>query len=136
VYPAAMLHILLRSLGLKGVSFKVTAKKLTSGARERLAEMYDVLWVPLLVPTVVVMAVNVVSIGVAAGKAIAGRWSAAQVAWAATGLLFNVWMMLLLYPFALGIMGRWSKRPYILFPLLAAAVAGTSSVYVALARSV
>jgi 1,4-beta-D-xylan synthase len=92
--------------------------------------------VPLLVPTVAVMAVNVVSIGVAAGKAIAGRWSAAQVAWAATGLLFNVWMLLLLYPFALGIMGRWSKRPYILFPLLAAAVAGTSSVYVALARSV
>jgi 1,4-beta-D-xylan synthase len=57
------------------------------------------------------------------------------VAWAATGLLFNVWMLLLLYPFALGIMGRWSKRPYILFSLLAAAVAGTSSVYVLLARS-
>ncbi|KAM0915206.1 hypothetical protein ACQ4PT_010980 [Festuca glaucescens] len=137
VYPTAMLHILLRSLGLKGVSFKVTAKKLTGGARERFAELYDdVQWVPLLVPTVVVMAVNVVSIGIAAGKAIARGWSAAQVAWAATGLLFNLWMLLLLYPFALGIMGRWSKRPYILFALLAAAVAATASVYVALARFV
>uniref|UniRef100_A0ACD5WMY3 Uncharacterized protein n=1 Tax=Avena sativa TaxID=4498 RepID=A0ACD5WMY3_AVESA len=135
VYPTAMLHVLLRFLGLKGVSFKVTAKKLTGGARERLAELYDVQWVPLLVPTTVVIAVNVVSIGVAAGKAIAGRWSAAQVAWAATGLLFNMWMLLLLYPFVLGIMGRWSKRPYILFVLLAAVGAATASVYVAIARS-
>ncbi|VAH02540.1 unnamed protein product [Triticum turgidum subsp. durum] len=135
VYPMAMLHILLRSFGIKGVSFKLTAKKLTSGARERLAELYDVQWVPLLVPTVVVMAVNVAAIGAAAGKAIAGRWSAAQVAGAASGLVFNVWMLLLLYPFALGIMGRWSKRPYILFVVLVTAVAATASVYVALAGS-
>ncbi|KAE8794123.1 cellulose synthase-like CslF9 [Hordeum vulgare] len=39
VYPMAMLQILLRSLGIKGVSFKLTAKKLTGGARERLAEL-------------------------------------------------------------------------------------------------
>ncbi|VAH14763.1 unnamed protein product [Triticum turgidum subsp. durum] len=135
VYPMAMLHIILRSLGIKGVSFKLTAKKLTSGTRERLAELYDVQWVPLLVPTVVVMAVNVAAIGAAAGKAIAGRWSAAQVAGAASGLVFNVWMLLLLYPFALGIMGRWSKRPYILFIVLVTAVAATASVYVALAGS-
>ncbi|XP_047079501.1 probable mixed-linked glucan synthase 9 [Lolium rigidum] len=136
VYPMALLHILLRSLGLKGVSFKLTAKKLTGGKRERLAELYDVQWVPLLAPTVVVIAVNVAAIGAAAGKAIAGRWSAAQVAGASTGLVFNVWMLLLLYPFALGIMGRWSKRPYILFALLAAAVAAVASVYAALAGSV
>uniref|UniRef100_A0ACD5ZBA2 Uncharacterized protein n=1 Tax=Avena sativa TaxID=4498 RepID=A0ACD5ZBA2_AVESA len=136
VYPTALLHILLRALGLKGVSFKLTAKKLTGGARERLAELYDVQWVPLLVPTVVVMAVNVAAIGAAAGKAIAGRWSAAQVAGASTGLVFNVWMLLLLYPFALGIMGRWSKRPYILFALLVAAVAVITSVYATLASSV
>nr|ABZ01581.1 cellulose synthase-like CslF9 [Hordeum vulgare] len=135
VYPMAMLHILLRSLGIKGVSFKLTAKKLTGGARERLAELYDVQWVPLLVPTVVVMAVNVAAIGAAAGKAIVGRWSAAQVAGAASGLVFNVWMLLLLYPFALGIMGHWSKRPYILFLVLVTAVAATASVYVALAGS-
>jgi 1,4-beta-D-xylan synthase len=135
VYPMALLHILLRALGLKGVSFKLTAKKLTGGARERLAELYDVQWVPLLAPTVVVIAVNVAAIGAAAGKAIAGRWSAAQVAGASSGLVFNVWMLLLLYPFALGIMGRWSKRPYILFALLAAAVAVTASVYVAIAGS-
>ncbi|EMS61564.1 putative mixed-linked glucan synthase 8 [Triticum urartu] len=110
VYPMAMLHILLRSFGIKGVSFKLTAKKLTSGARERLAELYDVQWVLLLVPTVV-------------------------VAGAASGLVFNVWMLLLLYPFALGIMGRWSKRPYILFVVLVTAVAATASVYVALAGS-
>ncbi|PNT68812.1 hypothetical protein BRADI_3g45515v3 [Brachypodium distachyon] len=138
VYPTAMLHILLRSLGLKGVSFKLTAKKLmTAGsARERLAELYDVQWAPLLAPTVVVLAVNVAAIGAAVGKAVAWRWSTVQVAEAATGLTFNVWMLLLLYPFALGIMGLWSKRPYVLFALLLAAVAATASVYVVLVGSV
>ncbi|CAM0952398.1 unnamed protein product [Alopecurus aequalis] len=136
VYPMALLHILLRSLGLKGVSFKLTTKKLMGGARERLADLYDVKWVPLLAPTVVIIVVNVAAIGAAAGRAIAGRWSAAKVAGASTGLVFNLWMLLLLYPFALGIMGRWSKRPYILFALLAAAVAVIASVYAALAGSV
>lgn len=133
VYPTAVLHIVLRRLfGLKGVPFKLTAKQLASCARERFAELYDVQWSPLLAPTVVVLAVNVAAIGAAVGKAVAGGWSAAQAAGAFTGLLFNVWILLLLYPFALGVMGRWSKRPYALFALLVVALAAIASVYVAL----
>jgi 1,4-beta-D-xylan synthase len=136
VYPTAMAHILLRFLGLKGVSFKLTTKKLMGCARERLVELYDVQWVPLLAPTVAVMAINLATIGAAVGKAIAGQWPAAKVAQAATGLLFNVWMLLLLYPFALGVMGRWSKRPYLLFALLLVTIAAVASVYIALAGAV
>uniref|UniRef100_A0A0A9DVX1 Uncharacterized protein n=1 Tax=Arundo donax TaxID=35708 RepID=A0A0A9DVX1_ARUDO len=138
VYPAAVLHSLLRLVGLKGLPFKLTSKPQSGGggggARERLAELYEVQWAPLLVPTVVVMAVNVAAIGAAAGKAVACESSLAQVAGAAAagGLLFNVWVLLLLYPFGLGIMGRWSKRPYLLFLLLVAAVVAVASVYVAL----
>ncbi|KAL6856096.1 hypothetical protein ACP4OV_018898 [Aristida adscensionis] len=137
VYPAAVLHSLLRLAGLKGLPFKLTSKPQAAGggaggARERFAELYDVRWAPLLVPTVVVMAVNVAAIGVAAGKAVAFGWSAAQVAGAAVGLLFNVWILLLLYPFALGIMGPWSKRPYLLVALLVLALAAVASAYVAL----
>ena len=58
--------------------------------------------------------------------------TAEQAIAAAGGLLFNVWVLLLLYPFALGIMGRWSKRPYLLFVLLVVALAAIVLAYVAL----
>jgi 1,4-beta-D-xylan synthase len=132
VYPAAVLHSLLRIVGLRGLPFKLTSKPPGGGgARERFAELYDVQWAPLLVPTVVVIAVNVAAIGAAIGRAAAGRWTLAQLAGAAGGLLFNAWVLLLLYPFALGIMGRWSKRPYLLFVLLVVALAAIASAYVA-----
>jgi 1,4-beta-D-xylan synthase len=121
-YPAAVLHSLLRLVGLKGLPFKLTSKPVSASggaaARERFAELYQVQWAPLLMPTVVVIAVNVAAIGVAVGRAVAFGWSWVQFAGAASGLLFNVWVLLLLYPFAFGIMGRWSKRPYLLFVLL------------------
>uniref|UniRef100_A0A0E0I256 Uncharacterized protein n=1 Tax=Oryza nivara TaxID=4536 RepID=A0A0E0I256_ORYNI len=132
VYPAAVLNIVLkRLLGMKGVRFKLTAKQLAGGARERFAELYDVHWSPLLTPTVVVMAVNVAAIGAAAGKAVVGGWTAAQLAGASAGLVFNVWVLVLLYPFALGIMGRWGKRPCALFALLVAACAAVAAGFVA-----
>uniref|UniRef100_A0A0A9DEZ5 CSLF3-cellulose synthase-like family F n=1 Tax=Arundo donax TaxID=35708 RepID=A0A0A9DEZ5_ARUDO len=119
VYPLATLHIVLKLvLRRKGVSFKLTAKQATSSVTEKFAELYTVQWVPLLIPTVVVIAVNVCAIGTAIGKAIVGGWSLLQMADAALGLVFNAWILLLIYPFALGIMGRWSKRPYVLFILL------------------
>jgi len=135
VYPAAVLHSLLRLVGLKGLPFKLTSKPQSASggeARERFAELYDVQWAPLLVPTVVVIAVNVAAIGAAAGRLAAGGWSLAQAIAAAGGLLFNVWVLLLLYPFALGIMGRWSKRQYLLFVLLVVALAAIVLAYVAL----
>ncbi|CAN6211938.1 unnamed protein product [Urochloa humidicola] len=136
VYPAAVLHSLLRLVGLKGLPFKLTAKPQSGGggaaARERFAELYEVRWAPLLVPTVVVIAVNVAAIGAALGRAAAGGWSLPQLAGAAGGLVFNAWVLLLLYPFVLGIMGRWSKRPYLLFVLLVVVLAAIAATYVAL----
>ncbi|CAL5062254.1 unnamed protein product [Urochloa decumbens] len=136
VYPAAVLHSLLRLVGLKGLPFKLTAKPQSSGAaaaaRERFAEVYEVQWAPLLVPTVVVIAVNVAAVGAALGRAAAGGWSLPQLAATAGGMLFNAWVLLLLYPFALGIMGRWSKRPYLLFVLLVVTLAAIAAAYVAL----
>ncbi|CAN6168387.1 unnamed protein product [Urochloa humidicola] len=136
VYPAAVLHSLIRLVGLKGLPFKLTAKPQSSAAgaaaRERFAELYDVQWAPLLVPSVVVMAVNVAALGAALGRVVAGGWSLPQLAGSVGGLLFNVWVLLLLYPFALGIMGRWSKRPYLLFALLVDVLAVIAAAYVLL----
>ena len=100
---------------MKGVSFKLTAKQVASSTSDKFAELYAVQWAPLLIPTMVVIVVNVCAIGASIGKAIVGGWSLMQMADAGLGLLFNVWILVLIYPFALGIIGRWSKRPYILF---------------------
>jgi mixed-linked glucan synthase len=89
--------------------------------RERFAELYNVQWALLLAPTVAVIAINVAAIGAAVGKGVVFRWSLAQVVSAACGLLFNVWILM-----RYGVMGRWSKRPYLLFALLVVAVAAFS----------
>ncbi|GJN32670.1 hypothetical protein PR202_gb21190 [Eleusine coracana subsp. coracana] len=132
VYPAAVLHSLLRLVGLKGLPFKLTSKPTAAIAREPFAEMYDVQWAPLLAPTLVVMAVNAAAIAVVIGKAVAFGWPVARLAGAAGGLLFNAWVLLLLYPFALGLMGRWSRRPYLFFLLLVAVLVAAAAVYVAM----
>ncbi|MBO8831431.1 hypothetical protein INO48_14225, partial [Staphylococcus aureus] len=80
-YPLATLHIVLKLvLRGNGVSFKLTAKQATSTVNEKYAEMYVVQWAPLLIPTIVVIAVNVGAIGAAIGKAIVGGWSLLQMA--------------------------------------------------------
>ncbi|KAL6657843.1 hypothetical protein ACP70R_005623 [Stipagrostis hirtigluma subsp. patula] len=133
VYPLAVWHIVLKLiLRGKGVSFKLTAKQATSATTEKFAELYEVQWAPLLIPTIVVIAVNVGAIGTAIGRAVVGGWSALQMVGASLGLVFNVWVLLLIYPFALGIMGRWSKRPYILFIFFVVAFILVAVVYVAI----
>lgn len=117
VYPTAVLHMVLKLFGFKGVSFKLTAKQVASSTSDKFAELYAVQWAPLLIPTMVVIAVNVCAIGASIGKAIFGGWSLMQMADAGLGLVFNAWILVLIYPFALGIIGRWSKRPYVLFIL-------------------
>ncbi|KAF8664440.1 hypothetical protein HU200_054612 [Digitaria exilis] len=100
-YPAAVLHMAVNLLTKKGIHFRFR-------------------WVPMLIPTMVVLICNVGAIGVALGKTAIyiGTWTAAKKMHAALGLLFNIWIMFLLYPFALAIMGRWAKRPVILVVLL------------------
>jgi mixed-linked glucan synthase len=51
---------------------------------------------------------------------------------AALGLLFNVWIMVLLHPFVLAIMGRLAKRPIVLVVLLPVVFVVVGMIYVAL----
>ncbi|TVU38482.1 hypothetical protein EJB05_11854 [Eragrostis curvula] len=119
VYPLAVLHVVLKLLFRgKGISFKLTAKQATSGDTEKFADLYRVEWTRLLIPSIVVVVVNVCAIGTAIARAVVADWSLLQMADASMGLIFNVWILLLIYPFILGIMGHWSKRPYVLFILL------------------
>jgi mixed-linked glucan synthase len=119
-YPAAVLHMVVNLLTKKGIHFRVTSKQTAADNNDKFADLYDFRWVPMLFPSVVVLIFNVGAIGVAIGKTAVyfGVWTAAQKKHAAMGLLFNIWVMFLLYPFALAIMGRWAKRPIILIVLL------------------
>ncbi|CAL5083436.1 unnamed protein product [Urochloa decumbens] len=139
-YPTAVLHMVVKPITGKGIHFRVTSKQQTAAAAaeggddDKYADMYEMRWVPMLIPAAVVLFSNIMAIGVAMGKAVlyGGVWSAAQRRHAALGILFNVWIMALIYPFGLAIMGRWSKKPAILFVLLPVAFVVIAVVYIGL----
>ncbi|CAD6217682.1 unnamed protein product [Miscanthus lutarioriparius] len=133
-YPTALLHIVVKLLTRgKGIRFRVTSKQTKVDDNEdKYAEMYEMRWVPMLIPAMVVLFSNTMAIGVAIGKAIVyGRvWPTTQRLHAMLGLLFNVWLMILLQPFALAVIGRWSKKPSILFILFPVAFVVFAWVYI------
>ncbi|KAL6643273.1 hypothetical protein ACP70R_021454 [Stipagrostis hirtigluma subsp. patula] len=113
-YLAAVAQVALKLAAGKEISFTLTSKR-SAGAKtkERFAELYAVRWTVLMVPPAVVLAVGVASM--AAGVE-GGRWRRNNGGTAAAlGVAFNAWVVAHLYPFALGLMGRWSKS---LKPLL------------------
>ncbi|KAL6657840.1 hypothetical protein ACP70R_005620 [Stipagrostis hirtigluma subsp. patula] len=119
-YPAAVIHMVVNLLTKKGIHFRVTSKQTAADTNDKFSDLYVMRWVPMLIPTVVVLIFNIGAIGVALGKTVVyiGVWTVAQKRHAALGLLFNIWIMFLLYPFLLAIMGRWAKRPIIRVVLL------------------
>ncbi|KAK3125330.1 hypothetical protein QOZ80_7BG0603440 [Eleusine coracana subsp. coracana] len=132
-YPTALLHMVVKPLTGKGIHFRVTSKQTTTeDDDDKYADMYEMRWVPMLIPAAVVLFSNIMAIGVAMGKAVVygGTWPPERRAHAALGLLFNVWMMAMLQPFALAVMGRWSKRPGILLVLLPVAFVVVMLVYI------
>ncbi|BAF21862.2 probable mixed-linked glucan synthase 3 [Oryza sativa Japonica Group] len=132
-YPTAVLHMVVNLLTKKGIHFRVTSKQTTADTNDKFADLYEMRWVPMLIPTMVVLVANIGAIGVAIGKTAVymGVWTIAQKRHAAMGLLFNMWVMFLLYPFALAIMGRWAKRSIILVVLLPIIFVIVALVYVA-----
>uniref|UniRef100_A0A0D9X064 Glycosyltransferase 2-like domain-containing protein n=1 Tax=Leersia perrieri TaxID=77586 RepID=A0A0D9X064_9ORYZ len=131
-YPTAVLHMVVNLLTKKGIQFRVTSKQTTADNNDKFADLYEMRWIPMLIPSVIVLIANIDAVGVAIGKTVVymGVWTTAQKRHAAMGLIFNMWVMFLLYPFALAIMGRWAKRPIILAVLLPVAFVIIALVYV------
>ncbi|XP_062187710.1 mixed-linked glucan synthase 4-like [Phragmites australis] len=130
VYPTAVLYVALKLITGKGIHFRLTSKQTAACSADKFADLYAVRWVPLLIPTIAVLLVNVAAVGMAVGKAATWGLFTEQARHAMLGMVFNVWILLLLYPFALGIMGRWGKKPSILFLLLVMAVGTVAIAYV------
>ncbi|KAL5231152.1 hypothetical protein ABZP36_029928 [Zizania latifolia] len=112
-YLAAVAQVALKVTAGKEISFKLTSKRhattaTTAGAggkeKDRYAELYVVRWTMLMVPTSAVLAVNMASM---AARFAGGRWWDAPEP--ALGVAFNAWVVVHLYPFALGLMGHRSK---------------------------
>ncbi|PWZ15869.1 Mixed-linked glucan synthase 2 [Zea mays] len=131
VYPTAVLYMALKLVTGKGIHFRLTSKQTEAcSGGDKFADLYVVRWVPLLVPTIAVLAVNVAAVGVAVGKAATWGLLTRHAQHALLGMVFNVWILVLLYPFALGVMGRWGKRPAILFGVLVMAIGAVAVVYI------
>ncbi|KAL6856093.1 hypothetical protein ACP4OV_018895 [Aristida adscensionis] len=129
VYPTAVLYMVLKLITGKGIYFRLTSKQ-TAACSDKFADLYVVRWVPLLIPTIVVLVVNVAAVGVAIGKVVTWGLFTEQAQHAMLGMVFNVWILVLLYPFALGIMGQWGKKPAILFVILVMAIGAVVIMYV------
>jgi hypothetical protein len=103
-YLAAAVQVALKVAAGKEISFKLTSKqRAASSVKDRFAELYAVRWTVLMVPTAVVLAVNLTSM-VAAMEG--GSWRDGPMA--VFALAFNAYVVVHLYPFTLGLMGRWS----------------------------
>uniref|UniRef100_A0A0E0EWT1 Uncharacterized protein n=1 Tax=Oryza meridionalis TaxID=40149 RepID=A0A0E0EWT1_9ORYZ len=114
-YLAAVAQVALKVATGKEISFKLTSKHLASatttpvaGKDRQYAELYAVRWTVLMAPTAAALAVNVASMAAAGGGGRWWWWDAPSAA-AALPVAFNVWVVVHLYPFALGLMGRRSK---------------------------
>ncbi|KAK1697747.1 hypothetical protein QYE76_014444 [Lolium multiflorum] len=118
VYPTAVLYLALKLVTGKGIYFRLTSKQTEACSNDKFADLYTVRWVPLLIPTVAVLVVNVAAVGAAIGKAATWGFFTEQAQHVVLGMMFNMCILVLLYPFALGIMGQWGKRPVILFVIL------------------
>ncbi|CAL5072217.1 unnamed protein product [Urochloa decumbens] len=130
VYPTAVLYMVLKLITGKGIHFRLTSKQTEACSNDKFADLYVVRWVPLLIPTIAVLVVNVAAIGVAIGKAATWGLFMEQAQHAVLGMVFNAWILVLLYPFALGIMGQWGKKPSILFVLLVVSIGTVAVMYV------
>ncbi|TVU31359.1 hypothetical protein EJB05_23042, partial [Eragrostis curvula] len=106
-YLAAVAQVALKIAAGKQISFKLTSKQtaVAGGKSNRYAELYAVRWTVLMVPPALVLAMNVASM-VAATEA--GPSMNKGPAATALGVVFNVWVVAHLWPFVLGLMGRWS----------------------------
>lgn len=108
---AAVIQGLLKVLAGIEISFTLTAKAASEDEDDVYAELYLVKWTSLMIPPIVIGITNIIAIVVAFVRTV----FQAQAAWAAFigGAFFALWVLLHLYPFAKGLMGRRRKTPTI-----------------------
>lgn len=110
---AAVLQGLLKVIAGIDISFTLTSKAATDGVDDEFADLYVVKWTSLMVLPLTIMMVNMIAIAVAIARTI----YSASPEWSKLlgGVFFSLWVLMHLYPFAKGLMGRRGRTPTIIW---------------------
>ncbi|GAB4830944.1 Cellulose synthase-like protein D4 [Ancistrocladus abbreviatus] len=110
---AAVIQGLLKVVAGIEISFTLTSKSAGDDEEDTYADLYLVKWTSLMIPPIVIAMVNIIAICYAFAKQIFSavpQWNRFI-----GGAFFSLWVLLHLYPFAKGLMGRRRKTPTIVF---------------------
>ncbi|KAI4358057.1 hypothetical protein L6164_001963 [Bauhinia variegata] len=110
---AAVFQGVLKVIAGIEISFTLTSKSAGDDNDDMYADLYLVKWTSLMIPPIVIAMVNIMSI----------IWAFARTIYSAVpqwnklvgGVFFSFWVLIHLYPFAKGLMGRRGKTPTIVF---------------------
>ncbi|KAH7438039.1 hypothetical protein KP509_05G102500 [Ceratopteris richardii] len=110
---AAVLQGLLKVIAGIDISFTLTSKASTEGENDEFAELYVVKWTSLMIPPLTIVMVNMIAIAVAVGRTI----YSSNPSWSKLlgGTFFSLWVLMHLYPFMKGLMGRRGRLPTIIW---------------------
>ncbi|CAN0842989.1 Cellulose synthase-like protein D3 [Linum grandiflorum] len=109
---AAVLQGLLKVIAGVEISFTLTSKS-AADEDDEFAELYIIKWTSLMIPPCTIIIVNIVAIAVGFSRTIYSevpQWNNLI-----GGAFFSFWVLVHLYPFAKGLMGRRGKTPTIVF---------------------
>lgn len=91
----------------------MTSKSAGDDENDEFADLYVIKWTSLMIPPITIMMVNLIAIAVAVSRTIYStvpQWDKLV-----GGVFFSFWVLVHLYPFAKGLMGRRGKTPAIVF---------------------
>ncbi|CAM6100571.1 unnamed protein product [Calypogeia fissa] len=110
---AAVMQGLLKVVAGVDISFTLTSKSGGEDEDDLYADLYLVKWSGLFIPPITIMLVNLIAIAVAVSRTIYStipQWSKLV-----GGVFFSLWVLIHLYPFAKGLMGRRGRTPTVIF---------------------
>ncbi|KAL9258680.1 Cellulose synthase-like protein [Drosera capensis] len=110
---AAVIQGLLKVIAGIEISFTLTSKSSGDDDDDIFADLYLVKWTSLMIPPIVIAMVNIIAVCYAFARTIYS--SVPQWSKFIGGAFFSLWVLLHLYPFAKGLMGRRRKTPTIVF---------------------
>ena len=110
---AAVIQGLLKVVAGIEISFTLTSKSAGDDADEDFADLHLIKWTSLMIPPVTIIITNLIGIAVGVVRTIYSelpQWSRLL-----GGVFFSFWVLVHLYPFAKGLMGRRGRTPTIVF---------------------
>jgi len=110
---AAVLQGLLKVITGFEISFTLTSKSIGDDVDDEFADLYSLKWTSFMILPITIMMVNLIALTVGVTRTISSvtpQWNNLL-----GGVFFSFWVLIHLYPFAKGLMGRKKKIPTIVF---------------------